>query len=230
MTRLYKKFFPKFDAVGISESLARKELGDADYSCILAKAKLIRQDWLDKAKLGTIIHDYAEHCLVSREILDMNLDLYKTHPDYLERLEKIYPLYFSTVQDFLKSNSFIFTNFLYAELVVWDAEFSVAGQVDFITWNPDGSIDLWDWKTSSEITSEHMNYGKFGFGFLSGVPDTNFYHYSLQLSGYAYIIEKNIGIRVNSLKIIHITPSAWKVYSLPYMKDEAYQLMLSNKE
>ena len=230
MTKLYKKFFPAFNATQISERLARKELGDADYGIILKKAREIRDSWKNKAKLGTIVHDYAEHTLIAGTAIPCNPDSFKDHPDYLPALENTYPSYCKGVQDFLQNDLTLFDNFLYSELVVWDAEFSVAGQVDFITYNPDGSIDLWDWKTSGEITPEGVSFGKFGFGCLAGLPDTNFSHYSLQLSGYAFIIEKNLGLKVRSLKVVHIQPEFWKVYELPYLKDEAYQVLASNKE
>jgi len=228
MTTLYKKFFPKFDSTSISENLARKELGDVDYSLILHKAKEIRNDWGNKAKLGTIIHNYAELLLLHGSPFEFSGSDFCEHEDYLEHLANTYPLYASEVLTIIHNNPVILSNFLYSELVVWDSEFSVAGQVDFLTWNDDGSVDLWDWKTSGSITPEGVGFGKFGFGELAKLPDTNFYHYSLQLSGYAFMLEKNLGLKVRSLRIVHLKPGESKVITVPYLKDEAYYVMRNN--
>lgn len=228
-TASYKPFFPKFDSRGISERLARKELGaDAGYSLIRARAKELREDWLLKARLGTCVHAYAEACLLSgsHEILDTSFIINSS--DWSASFADLFPGYCRSVSSFLSSDLFKGLTFLDAEVLVWDGEFSVAGQIDFITYNSDdGSIDLWDWKTNSSIIPEGVHFGKFGYGELAHLPSTNFYQYSLQLSIYAYLLSRQ-GLKVRGLHLVHITEDGYKVIDVPYLSDEAGIILRGN--
>ena len=230
VTRLVRKFFPKFDASGISENLARKELGkNASIDSILLKAKELRATWKSKMHFGTLFHNLAEFTLQSNlhEILDTSY-LYNLK-EWKKEYAKILPGYSGSLSLFLHSHPKLLSNLLYTELIVWDSGFSVAGQIDFLTWNEDGSVDLWDWKTNSNIIPEGVGFGKFGFGRLAHLHDTNFSHYSLQLSIYGYLLER-WGLVVRDLNLVHARADVCEIIKVPYLKDEAGYILESNKE
>ncbi len=269
VTNLCSRFFPKFDSIGVSESLACKELGFAEpptgpaHFDMLAHAKSIRASWKEKSAVGSLFHLFAQYNLAcggigkdvacgGNELAKVDDSLYRLSPDYS-------PAAADGVLEYLPGLSAFFTDHrddivsrvVCTEQVVWSAEFSVAGQVDFITYNDDGSVELWDWKTSKSIADEGLNFGKFGYGQLSHLPDTNFYHYCLQLSIYRRLLE-DWGLTVRGLHLIHVLPSSveqgvacggiensvadsvppelYRIIDLPYLQDEAGVVLYSNQE
>ncbi len=249
-TRLVSKFFPKFNSSEISENLARKRLGaEADFDDILVEAKRIRKEWSEKAALGTAFHAIAEYSLlvgrdtvgrifsnedavlhvsrIARECLNSEFIDSVCSREKVDK-KKLAP-YLETLSLFIKENINVVVDLLYTELVVWSAKFNVAGQVDFLTYNSDGSLDIWDWKTSSAITGEGVDFGKFGFGSLAKLPDTNFYHYALQLGIYARLLEDE-GFKINEIKLVHISENGYKIIKLPRLTDEVDYVLFRNQQ
>ena len=59
------------------------------------------------------------------------------------------------------------------------------------------------------IGNDAKEIKKSGFNFiqhpvLDGIPDSNFWQYSLQLNLYKFILEKNYGIRIDNLYLVAI--------------------------
>ena len=230
-TSTISKFFPKFDSKGISENLAKKELGSqlaANFDYVLKTAKKIRKKWSEKADLGTIVHRYGEFVLNSGQVPFKDIKSLKSMKSYANLGKHTLSNYLKSIDKFLKDQPQVLQNFLYSELIVWNRKFSIAGQVDFITYNfADDSIDLWDWKTSKTITDENVCFNSYGFGALSKLPATNFYKYTLQLSIYKQILEL-AGFKVNGLKILHLKEKDYKIIDVPYLSDEARYILQNN--
>lgn len=96
------------------------------------------------------------------------------------------------------------------EWMIWDSDVKIAGSIDmaFTEYeNNDKYLLLYDWKRCKEITkiskyneyaiTENINY----------LPDSNFWHYSLQLNTYKYILEKNYNKIVNGLYLVCLHPN-----------------------
>ena len=207
VTTLVKNHFPKFNFNNEQAERSAEKLG--------ISSKEVLSNWKASADFGTLVHTQAEKLLWCRDlesldILDAKLSNY---------CEQVYEGIIETEP-----------NLVYTELMVWDSEFSVAGTVDFLTYNPDtNEIDIWDWKTNSSICNENMTFGKFGFGELGKIPDTNFWHYALQLSIYKYILIKH-GFKIGKLRLVHLQESSYNIIELPYLSDEAYIILRSQQE
>jgi hypothetical protein len=85
--------------------------------------------------------------------------------------------------------------------------------------NQDGTISIYDWKRckSIDIISD---YNKYALPPIQTVPDTNYWHYTIQLNAYKYILEKNYGLKVKELVLICIHPELDKTYQkhiVPFM-------------
>lgn len=114
-----------------------------------------------------------------------------------------------------------------------DQDFRLAGQADLILINGN-SVTVLDFKTNKEIkkTSYFNNATKkrtmMKFP-LSNLMDCNYYHYAMQLSTYAWMIQKiDSRFKIQKLAIIHIDQNDKKtIYELPYYKDEV-ERMLNN--
>lgn len=116
------------------------------------------------------------------------------------------------------------------EWCIFDEEAKVSGSVDMVyedLGNP-GSYVIADWKRSKEIkTDNRWQAGTNENSFH--LPDCNFIHYSLQLSAYKYILEKNYGLKISQTFIVVMHP-AQESYVKLYTKDlgdEVAKIMLS---
>lgn len=93
---------------------------------------------------------------------------------------------------------------IYVEHFVYSEEYRICGQVD-VAYGVNKVIDVDDYKSVKELKFEGYK-GAMMIGPLSHLPDSNFYHYALQLNIYAkLILLKNPEFSIGELKIIHIT-------------------------
>jgi hypothetical protein len=107
------------------------------------------------------------------------------------------------------------------EWEVFVEEIKLAGSIDGIFRSKkDGSILIYDWKRSKEIKME--NGYQSGLGPLAHLPDCNYWHYSLQLNIYRYILENYYGCNVSDmyLVILHPNQQSYKRMRLNRMDDE----------
>ena len=111
------------------------------------------------------------------------------------------------------------------EWLVFDKEHKVAGSIDMIYMKPDGTLAIYDWKRVEELKTE--NRYQSGLGPVSHLPDTNYWHYSLQLNIYRYMIQKHYGYVVSELALVVLHPnnSSWRVSKLNFMDDEVAGMM-----
>ena len=92
------------------------------------------------------------------------------------------------------------------EWIVYHEELKMAGSIDMLFENPDGTLAIYDWKRSKEIVKNNR-FGKWSTSeCISHLPDTNFWHYSLQLNVYKAIIEEKYGKGVTDLYLVCLHP------------------------
>lgn len=126
-------------------------------------------------------------------------------------------------------------NAQYRELPLsyYDAEnkFLLKGTADFVAIN-DGTLFIADYKTGSKINkNSHFDKENKQFQMMRypvmNVKDSNFYHYSLQLSFYAWMImQKNPELNLKQLVIIHYDNDMKKrVIPAEYMPHEVELLI-----
>ena len=71
---------------------------------------------------------------------------------------------------------------------------------------PDGTLLIYDWKRCKEIVKTNA-FGKWGNKeCIEHLPDTNYWHYCLQLNTYKAILEQKYGKRVEDLYLICLHP------------------------
>ena len=93
-------------------------------------------------------------------------------------------------------------------------------------------IIIADWKTNKKIdTKSYFNNKtktsvKMKFP-LNNLDDVNYWHYTLQLSTYAWMIQKvNPEFIIEDLVLVHFDHSDnMTVYHLPYLKDEVIRML-----
>jgi hypothetical protein len=112
------------------------------------------------------------------------------------------------------------------EWMIYDEELCLAGSIDMVYENPDGTLMIYDWKRAKDIvkSSVFMKYAITDC--ISHIPDTNFWHYALQLNTYKALLEKNYGKTVTKLALVCLHPSKqnFEVIPVPILRDEIIAL------
>tara|TARA_A100000164_G_scaffold381525_1_gene433591 strand:- start:780 stop:1544 length:765 start_codon:yes stop_codon:yes gene_type:complete len=119
------------------------------------------------------------------------------------------------------------------EWMIWDKELKFAGSIDMTYIDKEGNIYIYDWKRSKEIK-------KTGFGgkcscnpIISHLPDSNFWHYSLQLNTYQAILERNYGKTIKELFLVCLHPennnNSYIKIKVPNLQTEIAELFEERK-
>lgn len=108
------------------------------------------------------------------------------------------------------------------EWMIYHEEMRLAGSIDMVYENPDGTLMIYDWKRAKDIvkTTSFMKYAQTEC--ISHLPDTNFWHYALQLNTYKTILEQKYGKKVTKLALVclHPTKKNFEVIPLPLLTEE----------
>ena len=112
-----------------------------------------------------------------------------------------------------------------------DGKLRIAGQIDLLV-KKGNKITIADWKTNKKIeTKSYFNTKtktsvKMKFP-LNNLDDVNYWHYTLQLSTYAWMIQKlNPEFEIEDLVLVHFDHNDnMTVYHLPYLKDEVVRML-----
>ena len=88
------------------------------------------------------------------------------------------------------------------EYRVYSTTCRLAGTVDCISQNADGTVDVYDWKRCKDMNT---SYGYSVHPMLSHIPSSNFWKYSIQLNLYRILIEES-GKTVRDMYIVCFHP------------------------
>ena len=92
------------------------------------------------------------------------------------------------------------------EWEVYQEDYGICGSIDMIFINEDDSLSLYDWKRCKDIDKVNR-YGKKCLYPVNHLPDTNYWHYSLQLNLYKFIIESKYDKVVKDMHILCLHPN-----------------------
>ena len=119
------------------------------------------------------------------------------------------------------------------EWLVYNESVKISGSIDMVYENPDGSLSIYDWKRAKNITRIN-NFNKFALPpQICHIPDSNFWHYALQLNTYKVILEENYGKIIKNLFLVRIHPEAeeknYELIAIPNLSVEINDLILERK-
>lgn len=117
-----------------------------------------------------------------------------------------------------------------------DGKLCIAGQIDLLV-KKGNNIIVGDYKTNKEIKmksffdSKTKSSVKMKFP-LNNLDDSNYWHYCLQLSTYAWMLQKlNPDFVIEDLVMIHIDhKDKMTIYHLPYLKNEVEKMLAFYKK
>jgi hypothetical protein len=129
---------------------------------------------------------------------------------------------------------------VYPELMLYLPEFDLTGTADYVEIFDDKTFILEDYKTNEKLefsgymvfdTESKTRKEKKMFTPVNHLPDCKGFHYTLQLSIYAYMLEQaGYKLRPNGLTILHVLFSEEKAfevvkYPVNYLKKEVIALL-----
>ena len=92
------------------------------------------------------------------------------------------------------------------EWCVYFEELKLSGSIDMVFENPDGTLQIYDWKRCREIAYESFGGQTALTPCIKHIPDSNFWHYALQLNVYKMILEKKYDKKVTDLFLVCLHP------------------------
>ena len=229
-TGFLHNFFGHFDADAvIAKMMSSSKWVESKYYGMTAEA--IKKQWSDKgaasSAAGTRMHLDIEHYynatpLCASEIPSLEEGLAALEKDWVPNPGAEWNYFCDYERTYVIPKGWKPWR---TEWLVFDPEHKVAGSIDMIYMKPDGTLAIYDWKRIEELKTE--NRWQSGLGPVDHLPDTNYWHYSLQLNVYRYILQKHYGFVVSELALVVLHPenSSWKVAKLNFMDDEVAGMM-----
>jgi ATP-dependent exoDNAse (exonuclease V) beta subunit len=112
--------------------------------------------------------------------------------------------------------------------MIFDEDLKLAGSIDMVYENPDGTISIYDWKRSKDI-SKINTWNKFACNpLICHMPDSNFWHYALQLNTYKAILERKYEKTVTKLCLVRLHPDieekTYELLDVPILTKEIQEL------
>ena len=228
--------FPKFDADKIIKSMMSGPNWKEGHKYWGMTAEQIKIQWFNNGATvsgaGTDMH-YNIECFMNCPHLKNGytqgdiLNYYREKMDFKdESLEWKYFLKF--VNDYPNLKPYR------TEWMIYDVTLKLAGSIDMVYENEDGSLSIFDWKRSKSITKT-SDYNKFAITpCINHLPDTNFWHYSLQLNTYKAILESKYGKKVTKLALIRLHPDnteeTYELINVPILENEIKELFELREE
>ena len=194
----------------------------------------VLDDWQktneEACERGTKIHADLENMFISKKTTDLkkfgiggkfevntNKSLENANLNLLDIENGVFPEYLV----YRKSN---------------DGVLKLAGQVDLLV-KEGNNITIIDWKTNKKIdeksyyNQQTKKYDMMKYP-LNNLYDCNLLHYTMQLSTYAWMVQKlNPEFKIVGLKIIHYGHDGGvKEYDLNYLKDDVERMLKDYKK
>jgi hypothetical protein len=202
VSKFLEMLCPKFDTEMMAAASAKKRG---------VTKEVILQEWRAKAKTaqdhGNRIHNALEKYLLTTQIDEANKDLV----DIIKTICSSYSGYYRVMP----------------EEMLYDVEHRIAGTSDLVlmvTNSAKGKFDIEDFKTNvSKGIQFYDQYGKSMLHPLEHFENCNYNKYAMQLSIYAYMVEKLTGKKLRKMNILFIPPDnllSWRRIPVPYMKKE----------
>jgi ATP-dependent exoDNAse (exonuclease V) beta subunit len=233
--------FPVFNANLIIKNMMRGKNWKEGHKYWGLTAEEIKQQWSNNSSAvsdaGTDLHFEIE-CFMNNPDLESghkgnkgykHADLHEAYlqdPKAIEVIEWDYFINFVKDHPELKPYR--------TEWTIYDEDLKISGSIDMIYENPDGTLSIYDWKRSKDITRVN-NFNKFAINkLICHMPDANFWHYALQLNTYKRLIERKYGKTVTDLYLVRLHPDAeeknYELIKLPDLSKEIDELFEERKQ
>lgn len=209
VSEVVSRFFPEFDSRVAAEKYADNR------GIPHSKIPEIIEEWNEKGnkakKKGTHLHSQIENYL--------NGDPYDE------------PEVFQYFLNFMEDHKGL--NTLRTEWRIFDEQKLIAGTIDYVTENNDGTYNIYDWKRSKNVLDDYLLEPKTtdkyqsGIGDLKHIDDTSYNRYCLQQGIYKELLESSYNINISEMNLVVMHPryeDYHKVAVKDYSEEVAYMM------
>ena len=225
--------FPKFNADDVIENIFKSKGWGPGHKYWGQSAQQIKNSWKSNGDAvsgaGTNLHERIENFMNNNNfenVVYSQKELYELYikdkecNDSDEQKEWNYFIQFVKDHPDLKPYR--------TEWMIFDEDLKLAGSIDMVYENPDGTLSIYDWKRSKDI-SKINGWNKFALNSLiCHMPDSNFWHYTLQLNTYKAILERKYGKTVTKLCLVRLHPDneeeTYELLDVPILTKEIQEL------
>lgn len=114
------------------------------------------------------------------------------------------------------------------EKIIYSDKYKLAGSIDMIFMNEkENNLEIYDWKRVEEITKS-SRWDKWSTDDdINYLPDTNYWHYALQVNIYKYIYNKEYSGYIGNLYLVSLHPNNKSFIRIPVvdLQDEVHILL-----
>lgn len=199
VTKFVHSFFPPFDSKKMAKFVAMSRTRKG----IKTTMRDVLKEWKAVSAEGTKTHNEIEAWIKTGDFDESKLTT--------KALHAIMWMTSGQVKD----------GELKPELKLFDEELKLAGTTD-LCMQSQGVITLIDWKTNKAIKKD--GYEKCTNPITKDIPNANYYQYELQLSTYAYMLERQ-GYKIGTLILVHLTNDGAVPYEVEYKKDTVMKMI-----
>jgi len=236
VTTWNKSLFPKFDADAVIANIMRGRNWNPENKYWGQTPEQIKASWMSSgasvADAGTNLHEQIEMFMNNAELAPGYthrelLEHYRSKEDTVVRGPE-WQFFLKFVEEHPDLKPYR------TEWMIYHEDIKIAGSIDMIYENTDGTLSIYDWKRSKDITSDNT-WKKFALHpVIAHIPDTNFWHYSLQLNTYKAILEEKYGKTIRDLNLVRIHPDipeqTYELLSVPILTRELIDLFFELKK
>jgi len=231
--------FPHFDSDEIIETMMKGKGWKEGHKYWGLNSSQIKAQWNSNKEsvslAGTSLH-YDIECFYNDIDLSNNYSNYELYEKYISlnnfQENTIKPLEWQFFINFIKENPSLKP--YRTEWLIYHEDVKIAGSIDMVFENSDGTLSIYDWKRCKNITRIN-NFNKFAISKqICHLPDSNFWHYALQLNTYKTILEQKYNKKIRDLFLVRLHPSAeesnYELIKLPNLSIEINDLFLARIE
>jgi len=233
------KQFPKFDADAVIMNIFKSKSWGPGHKYWGLTREQIKSSWKSNgdavSDAGTKLHEQIERFMNNEHIIKnyTHKELYnyysntsRSEMNFIPSKEWNYFLQFVKDHPQLKPYR--------TEWMIFHDNLKIAGSIDMVYENPDGTLSVYDWKRSKEITKIN-NWDQFAINpIICHLPDANFWHYALQLNTYKKILEEKYGKIVTNLYLVRLHPDnkedSYELLEVPILTKEITDLFEERKK
>lgn len=226
VTTFNHSHFEHFDADKIIKNMMNGRNWNSNNKYWGMTAEEIKKQWADNGKeasgAGSKMH-FTIECFMNNDKIKYPY----THSDLLKTIEEPisndaieWQYFINYVKDHPNLKPYR------TEWFIFDEDLKLAGSIDMVYENDDGTYTIADWKRAREITKQN-NFKKFAkTKCIDHFPDTNFWHYTMQLNTYKMVLEKKYNKKIKDLYLVRLHPNAknYELIPIPDMTEELKEL------